>query len=138
MLWGALFINPSRPKTDIELVETLAHESAHSLLFGFAIDDALVENADDERFRSPLRDDPRPMDGIFHAAFVSARMHYAMSRLAASGLLSTEEAEAAGVARERDRDAFYDGLATVEANGLLTARGAALMADAKAYMAKTA
>jgi HEXXH motif-containing protein len=135
MLWGALFLNPARPKSDIELIESLAHESAHSLLFGFAIDDALVENPDDERFESPLRDDPRPMDGIFHATFVSARMHYAMATMAASGLLSEEEAALARAAMERDRRAFYDGLATVDAKGRLTRRGKGLIAGARDYMA---
>jgi hypothetical protein len=138
MLWGALFINPGRPKTDVELVETLAHESAHSLLFGFAIDDPLVENPDSERFKSPLRDDPRPMDGIYHATFVSARMHYAMAKLAGSGLLSGGKQAAAEEAMARDRRAFLDGLETVEAHGRLTAKGAAIMAGARNYMADAA
>jgi HEXXH motif-containing protein len=135
MLWGALFINPSRPKTVVEMVETLAHESAHSLLFGLSIDDPLVENPDGERFKSPLRDDPRPMDGIYHATFVSARMHYAMARLADSGILTADQQAAAREAMESDRRAFRDGLATVEAHGRLTARGMAIMAGARDYMA---
>jgi len=138
MLWGALFINPARPKTDIELVETLAHESAHSLLFGHAIDDPLVENDTAERFQSPLRDDPRPMDGIFHATFVSARMHYAMARLAQSGLLAAADEASAREAMTRDASAFRDGLAVVEANGRLTELGAAVMAGARNYMATVA
>jgi HEXXH motif-containing protein len=138
MLWGALFINPARPKTDVELVETLAHESAHSLLFGHAIDDPLVENDTAERFQSPLRDDPRPMDGIFHATFVSARMHYAMARLAQSGLLAAADEASAREAMTRDASAFRDGLAVVEANGRLTGLGAAVMAGARNYMATVA
>ncbi|WP_078484765.1 aKG-HExxH-type peptide beta-hydroxylase [Solemya pervernicosa gill symbiont] len=79
MLWGALFINAERHKSDVALIEAIAHESAHSFLFGMTYDEPLVLNADDELLQSPLRDDPRPMDGIYHATFVLARMHWAMS-----------------------------------------------------------
>ena len=34
------------------------------------IDELFVLNPDWERFPSPLREDPRPMDGIYHATFV--------------------------------------------------------------------
>ncbi len=93
MLWGALFINAELHTTDIATIEAMAHESAHSLLFGFSIDEALVLNSDDELYPSPLRYDPRPMDGIYHATFVSARMYWAMTALLESGLLSADEIE---------------------------------------------
>ena len=74
----------------LSLLETLAHEAAHSLLFGIQISGPLVLNPDDARFASPLRVDLRPMDGVYHATFVSARMHFAMQELLASGLLKGE------------------------------------------------
>jgi hypothetical protein len=49
------------------MVQMLAHESSHNLLFGFSADESLVENSPEELFPSPLRMDPRPMDGICHA-----------------------------------------------------------------------
>src|SRR5690606_11375550 len=74
MLWGGLFLNATSHQNDVALIEVMAHESAHILLFGYASDEALVNNDDDTLYHSPLRVDPRPMDGIFHATYVSARM----------------------------------------------------------------
>lgn len=133
-LWGALFLNANFHPDRVAVAEVLAHETAHSLLFGFCTDEALVENDDDELFSSPLRLDPRPMDGIYHATFVSARMHWAMKRLAESPLLTADEKERAIAAADADTKNFYSGHAVVEAHGRLTKTGARLMESAKAYM----
>jgi HEXXH motif-containing protein len=74
MLWGAIMINANRRDGAVGMVQMLAHESAHDLLFGLCATEPLVENAPDELFLSPLRIDPRPMEGIYHATFVTARM----------------------------------------------------------------
>jgi HEXXH motif-containing protein len=50
-------------------------------LFGYALDERLVRNPDSQRFASPLRSDPRPMDGVFHATFVCARLYLLYRRL---------------------------------------------------------
>jgi hypothetical protein len=133
-LWGALFLNAEFHKTDHAIVEVIAHESAHSLLFGFCTEEALVENSDDELFTSPLRPDARPMDGIYHATFVSARMHWAMSRLLASGLLDADAREAATAAVDADARNFEAGYAVVAEHARLTSTGSALMSSARAYM----
>jgi len=108
--WGLLMLNPKHHKTPLAVVEVLAHEASHSLLFGLTIDEPLVFNADDELYVSPLRPDPRPMDGIYHATYVSARMAWAMERMAEA--LSGADRAAALEAAARDR-ANFDG-ATVE------------------------
>lgn len=133
-LWGALFLNAERHRTRVDLVEALAHESGHSILFGLSTEEAHVLNPDDERFPSPLRADGRPMDGVFHATYVSARMHWAMSRLIASGLLTEEELALAVRAREEDRRAFQSGYQTVAAHGRLTVTGERAISAARAYM----
>lgn len=133
-LWGTLFLNARFHETTVAMVEVIAHESAHTLLFGMAIDEPLVFNPDDELFASPLRVDPRPMDGIFHATFVSARMHWVMTRLAASGLLDAGEVEAAREAAAADRVNFLSGYETVAAHAQLSANGDGLMRNAAAYM----
>jgi HEXXH motif-containing protein len=138
LLWGALFINPRADQLPVSLIQTFAHESAHSLLFGLMIDDSFVLNPDEERFQSPLRSDPRPMDGIYHATFVVARMHYAMERLLASGLLNAANTEVAKAALHGHRQAFADGLATIGQHGRLTTHGAAIMSSAAGYMARAA
>lgn len=133
-LWGALFLNAERHPDAPAVVEVVAHESAHSLLFGFCTDEPLVLNPDDERFESPLREDARPMDGLYHATFVLARMHWAMSRLAASDAVSDEERAAAEEARERDRRNFEAGYGVVAEHGDLSDTGERLMRGAREYM----
>ena len=91
-----------------------------------------------ERFQSPLREDPRPMDGIYHATFVVARMHYAMQRLLASCLLDAASKEVAKLALQRHQRAFADGIGTINQHGRLTERGAAVMSSAARYMARAA
>lgn len=80
-LWGAVTLNTELHRTPLEIAEGLVHEGAHTLLFGYAVDERLVRNPDSERFASPLRSDPRPMDGVFHATFVCSRLHYFYCRL---------------------------------------------------------
>lgn len=53
----------------------MIHEMAHQVLFAVAAETPLVFNDPSESFSSPLRPDKRPMDGILHAAFVSARVY---------------------------------------------------------------
>jgi HEXXH motif-containing protein len=134
MLWGALFLNAARHPTSIELIEALAHEGAHSLLFGLCTEEPLTENADDERYSSPLRDDPRPLDGIFHATFVLARMHWVLTGLLELQILDSESTAAALHAREQDRSRFEDGYAVLARHARLTETGDAVMASARRYM----
>jgi hypothetical protein len=134
-LWGALFLNADFHPTDAAMVEVIAHESAHSLLFGLCTEEALVGNDDDERYASPLRSDLRPMDGIYHATFVSARMHLATSRLLSSGLLDDAARAQAVAARDADRRNFEAGHSVVARHGVLTPLGREVMAGAAGYMA---
>jgi hypothetical protein len=134
MLWGALFINASMHGDFPAIAEAIAHESAHSLLFGFTIDEALVENPDEDKFVSPLRVDPRPMDGIYHATYVSARMHLAMNRLLATDSLSSSERAWTQKAMDEDAANFRKGDATVSSSAQLTQTGLRLMEEARAYM----
>lgn len=133
-LWGALFLNAGYHPTPCAMAEVIAHESAHSLLFGFSIDEPLTTNDGAAVYASPLRADPRPMDGIYHATFVSARMHYAMSRLLDSGRLDAAAAAQVRAARGADARNFELGLQVVQQHGELTHAGDALMRAARDYM----
>ena len=137
-LWGALFLNAVRHKTRIDVIDSLAHESAHSRLFGLCTEEAPVANPDEELHPSPLRPEPRPMDGVYHATFVSARMHWAMARLIASGLLTEKERILAIQARDADRRNFESGYKTVAAHGQLTRTGQIALDAARAYMSEAA
>jgi HEXXH motif-containing protein len=132
--WGLLVLNPKHHRTPLAVAEVLAHEAGHSLLFGLTVDEPLVLNPDDELYASPLRRDPRPMDGIFHATFVSARMALAMERLALSPRLSAADRAAAAEAAAADRRNFAAGDAVVREHGQLSATGAAVIAAARAWI----
>ncbi|MBY0468605.1 MAG: hypothetical protein K2Q07_06470 [Burkholderiaceae bacterium] len=129
-LWGLLLLNPAHHRTPLAVAEVLAHEAGHSLLFGLTVDEPLVLNDDDELFVSPLRPDPRPMDGIYHATFVSARMAWAMESLADSGLLSPADQKHALDEAAKDRANFSNGWETVMQHGRLSPTGAQIMENA--------
>jgi HEXXH motif-containing protein len=74
MLWGGILLNAERKGGALEMAQMLAHESSHGLLYGMAVEEPLVLNGDEERYPAPLRKDSRPMEGIYHATYVSARM----------------------------------------------------------------
>jgi hypothetical protein len=137
MLWGALFLNADETKSVLEMLETLIHESSHSLLFGMCTEEALVNNDDEATFQSPLRPDPRPMDGIYHATYVSARMHYAIAEAIRSPVLDTAQREEAGTLLRSSYRAFSDGYRLVAEHGELTATGERLMQEAHKYMSQS-
>lgn len=138
MLWGAILLNARGQKTVLDTAQALAHESGHNLLFGFSASGPLVENPDDELFSSPLRRDPRPMDGVFHATYVVARMHQTLSRLLESGVLDDAQSEAAQTDLALHRRNFELGDEVVRQGGRLTATGRAAIDAARDYMAKAA
>lgn len=84
-LWGAVALNAERKASIADLIVTLAHEEGHAALFGACRREMLVENPDSELYWSPIRKTERPLEGIFHASFVSARMVWVIERMLASG-----------------------------------------------------
>jgi len=135
MLWGAIALNAEGHSGAFDLAQALVHESGHNLLFGLAADGPLVDDDGEARYASPLRADPRPLDGILHATFVCARMHEAVRVLVASGTLARADA----VQAERDlrahADAFRDGFETVHRHARLTPLGREVLDEASRAMA---
>ena len=92
-----------------------------------------------ERQGSPLRDDARPLDGIFHAAFVSAR-----EALALDACLTRHEARGAGNASadvdllaqslEESVFAFWDCCDQLKSHARLSALGEAILQDCRRYV----
>jgi hypothetical protein len=138
MMWGAVLLNARGQKNVLDTAQALAHESGHNLLFGFSASGPLVENPDEELFSSPLRKDPRPMDGVFHATYVVARMHQTLSRLLASGVLDDAQVEFAKADLEQHRKNFDLGDSVVREGGRLTAVGKEAIEAARGYMAAAA
>jgi HEXXH motif-containing protein len=136
-LWGATFFNAELRRTPISLVDLLVHESSHVLLFGLAAETALVRNSGDERYSSPLRADPRPIDGIFHACFVATRVHLAMARLLASGALGPEHVEEAEYRRDHNGNAARISLGILNEHARLTELGANVLGSLRAYLERS-
>jgi hypothetical protein len=133
-LWGAVFLNMAHYQTPLDLFEGLVHEAAHQLLFGLAQNEPCVTNAIEERYASPLRTDPRPMDGLFHQSFVCACLHYAYRRLAAAGLLSAGDLALTEERIDRYHRFFYSGYEVVARHGRITPTGAGILQAAVSYM----
>lgn len=133
-LWGALFLDAEAHSTPEAVAVAVAHESAHALLFGFCVEEPLVHDDGTILYDSPLRPDPRPMDGVYHATFVAARMHLARSRLSGSGRLPAGSRKRVRASLERERERFEAGHRIVAAHARLSPHGAGLMRAARAYM----
>jgi len=134
MLWGAIILNADRSDGALGMVQMLAHESAHNLLFGFSADQSLVENAPEELFSSPLRKDPRPMDGIYHATFVTARMYRVVQQLLDSGVLDATAKEKAQKDLVDNARLFKQGIETVQKFAKLSPLGESVIRGAAEYM----
>jgi hypothetical protein len=133
-LWGALVLNGDRFGSRLDIAVSLAHEAAHTLLFGLALGGALTGNDPAERHRSPLRQDPRPMEGVAHATFVTARMIYTLEALIESGLLNGCEAASVREQLTTNERACDDGLRIVFAQARFTPAGRAIFEDLRRYM----
>lgn len=121
-LWGAMFINPTAPSR-FAMLEALAHEAAHLLVFGMTMGSAMVVNSGAERYPSPLRSDARPMDGIVHATYVLARLTYCAERLLRSHALTPAEREEVTRSRETNLRLYQKGLRTVHEHARFTEVG---------------
>ena len=135
MLFGGIILNANRSIGELGMVQMLAHESTHNLLFGLAADAPLVENSDEDLYPSPLRADPRPMEGIYHATFVTARMHRAVKKLIESNILSSALLAEARKDLADNARLFAGGIEVVNRFGKLSPLGASLMRGASDYMA---
>lgn len=137
-LWGALTINCETQRDWTQHYRQLVHEAGHNLLFGLARDEQFVLDDPSERHRSPIREDPRPMDGIFHAAFVSAREALAIDALLIlndkTGCLPADDAAILEDMLEISVPAFWEALDTLRTSATLSPLGTQLLSDCEAYM----
>lgn len=132
MLWGAVFFSVEIYDSPLNLLEGLVHEVAHARLFGqTATDGPLTLNPLNESYPSPLRKDPRPMDGVYHATYVCAECTALYARLADCNQDWVARDEIARRLADR-RAAFWRGAETVRSAGQLSPTGEALFATAEA------
>ncbi len=138
-LWGALTINAETQREWMQHYRQIVHETGHNLLFGIARDEPLVTDDPSDRRASPIRADLRPIDGIFHAAFVSARESLSFDALLCHhekvGCLVDDEPQIMEDLLEISVLAFWDAVQTLRADDVhLTGLGDAVLGDCEAYM----
>jgi HEXXH motif-containing protein len=133
-LWGAVLLNTDCLCDRLTAAVALAHEAAHAHLFGLALGGRLVGNSDDDRYSSPLRSDPRPMEGIAHAVYVLGRMIFTLRALIESGALTPSETAQARDQLRADLAGYDDGLATLLAHAQFTPAGAGALEHLRRYM----
>ena len=127
LVWGASFINIDFYRTRWDAVQFLVHEITHGLLFGLSFDEPLVQNAPDESYRSPLRADDRPMDGVFHATLVCGRLADFNRAWLDSGLAKGADRESSRKAVADNLRFFRDGVDVINKHGKLSEQGRQLI-----------
>lgn len=136
--WGAIVANGDLLQDWIECYNMLAHEEGHLALFAIARDEPLVLNATDPVYASPVRDDPRPIDGIYHTAFVAAREARAHDRLLEwheqTGALSDSDAKLVSESLEVSVISFWQSFEVLEKFAEYSSLGSAIMDELRDYM----
>jgi HEXXH motif-containing protein len=105
------------------------------LLFGLSSNEGLTRNSGEARYDSPVRADKRPIDGIFHACFVTTRVHLAMKRLLDSGSLAEHESELAIESCQHNEKAGRESLAVLARHAEPTTLGKAILRELEDYWA---
>lgn len=137
-LFGAFTINAETQVEWTQNYRQIVHEAGHNLLFAIACEEPLVTDDPSIRTDSPIRADPRPMDGIFHAAFVSAREAYAFDVLLSlhevKDHLDPGDAQILEELLGMSVVAFWQARETLRSHAQLTELGDAVLSDCEAYM----
>ncbi len=125
-LWGANILNIAGAADPMGLAEVLVHEAAHTRLLGETMGQPLATNPPEERYASPLRPDPRPMEGIVHASYVVARLHYLAGKLFEGSERTRRQ--------EENRARFLAGDEIIMRHAAFTPTGASIYAATRDYM----
>lgn len=75
-VFGAVFIRTTPPAQNplAYFTEHLIHETSHLHLNALMAYDPIIANPPEELYPAPIRLDPRPMYGVFHATYVLSRI----------------------------------------------------------------
>jgi HEXXH motif-containing protein len=134
-VFGSIITNSDASPNLYAALETIVHEEVHILLFGYCSgSEKLVNNPEDERYRSPLRKDLRPLDGIFHATFVLARIHLMLKSLPKVDLPEALPSEGIEARIAFVKERFDMGLDVLNTNANFTPQGRKILDAAAAYM----
>lgn len=132
-LWGGTLLNAHVPHDLASTVDVLIHEASHLLLFALAGGAPLAVNDPGSRYPSPLRSDPRPMEGLVHGVFVCTRVHLILTRMLQSGLLDAPAVPAFEARLRANEESARQGLATMADEWRGTPIGEEVMASIPDY-----
>ena len=119
-VFGAIYMNlpPKNESIEVYFAEHIIHETSHLHLDILLAFDKMLLNDEREKFNAPIRIDPRPMFGIFHATFVLSRMVRLFQRIM-KDTNNKEYKKRLDVFRRQ----FDNGLETIEKYAILTKNG---------------
>ncbi|MFJ5817481.1 aKG-HExxH-type peptide beta-hydroxylase [Streptomyces sp. NPDC093108] len=120
---GAIFVRASlieNAKNAIEVADQLVHEAAHARLNTLFATRPLLRNDSGALYSSPLREDARPLIGVFQQMFVLSRLVEMYSRLAASGHDCSSE-------RDESAKDLQEAVQVVREHAILTVDGSELV-----------
>jgi hypothetical protein len=138
--FGYLMLRERRARHEwTTYLETLVHEAAHLYLYSLWTLDPIILDDGGRLYRSPLRREPRPLSGIFHAMFVLGRIMRTMrifeqSEYADDVAHLESSYNNAGNTASLERK-FEDAYQVVQEHAELSPLGAALLASCRAMAA---
>lgn len=122
-LFGASFLCLDADWSALCFADHMIHEASHQLLHARQEDEPLLLNRDELNDKSPIRADPRPLYGSFHATFVFLRLALFMSAVLESG--REDLREEATLRLHRHLVGLLQGLEIIRDAGVLTPAGQA-------------
>ena len=112
-----------------DTVDFLIHEQSHLYVHLLNKDDPILLNPK-ETYYSPLREEDRPLMGIYHATFVLARMQYVLEQALILNEIPEAEKDYCKDLISLYKKCFYDGFATLQTHAQMTPLGSALIQSA--------
>jgi hypothetical protein len=118
---GIAVLNPDDTWTEVTFADHIIHESAHTLLHAYNELEPILYNPFEVNDSSPIRPDPRPIYGTFHATYVFMRLAQFFVQV-----VKKDESEEVLFRLNRHVKGFYDGMKVIAEYANFTESGYAL------------
>ena len=105
------------------IIDLMVHENAHQYIYHLTVFDEVCQG--EGMFQSPLREDARPLEAIYHATFVLARLIYFYQLC--EGMVCFEDQKKAKTLLQTYHLKFKDGYKTLKAHAIFTPLGEKLL-----------
>lgn len=130
--WGKILLRIPDPGEEsaepvMYFLDHITHETSHIVLHAIMSTDPLIRNGFTERYSAPIRWDPRPLYGIYHAMFVLSRISRVLDAFA-----RREQRPSLEAGRDLAVERFYKGYRTIDEHGDLTDAGRQVLESCKA------